>query len=469
MYIKNTLSNCLAAFMLMLLVGSCKVIRPYQAPAMPIAGDTFRIADLRDTVSMGDYSWEQLFTDTILQKYIREALDKNYDIGIALQQMEIAENYLLQSKAMYFPTLSAGPVVSYQTPSQHSFLGGIRPERLHNLSLELSAGFAWEADIWGKLRSNERANYAAYLRTSAAEKAVRSRIVSEVADTYYELVALDQQLLVLDTTIINRNRNVETSRALKESGILTEVAVQQSEAQEMNVRALAVNTRHQIRILENYLCLLMGRPATALSRHALKDQQISVAISAGVPAQLLRNRPDVLAAEYDFVNAFELTNVARTEFYPSLNISGSGGLQSLDISSLFTPQALFANILAGLTQPIFSQRRIRTQYEVSRHQQEIALLNYQQTFLTASTEVSDALSAIGAQQEIATYKDQELNAYLQAIEYSQELVNFGMANYLEVLRATDNALQAELAMINARYGYLSAYVRLYRALGGGWK
>lgn len=456
-------------YLLLVMQFSCKVVKPYEKPELGKINDHFRGDSGIDTASITELRWKDFFKDTILQRYIQEAIQNNYDIKIAVEQFKIATNYLSQSRAMYFPNLNAGPAISYQSPSQHTQLGQIIGDRRHNVLYDIGADFNWEADIWGKLKSNERAARAEALQSEFTQQVVLSRIVAEVADTYFELMALDEQLIILDTTITNRNNNVIVTKALKESGILTEVAVQQSEAQEMNVRAQAIFTQAQIRMLENYLCLLMGRSPSNIQRGNLNTQLLPDNLKAGVPAQLLRNRPDVIAAEFDFVTAFELTNVARTNFYPALNITGSFGLQSLDASALFTPEAIFFNILAGLTQPILNQRRLKTQLANSKNQENIALLNYKKTFLTATHEVSDALFAMQSQNEIASIKKIELEAYLNAIEYSKELVNYGMANYLEVLRATDNALNTELAMINAKYGYLSASVKLYRALGGGWK
>jgi outer membrane protein TolC len=185
--------------------------------------------------------------------------------------------------------------------------------------------------------------------------------------------------------------------------------------------------------------------------------------------QLLSNRPDVMAAEYGLINAFELTNVARSNFYPSINLTVGGGIQSMDFSKLFSAGSLFANLVGSLVQPIINRRQIKTQYEVSKAQQEAALLSYKQTVLVASREVSDALYTYRANDEKIKLKQQEYEAYNQATIYSEELQAYGMANYLNVLTARASALNAQLDVVNTQYGKLNAIVQLYLALGGGWR
>ena len=206
-----------------------------------------------------------------------------------------------------------------------------------------------------------------------------------------------------------------------------------------------------------------------IERSSLEDQEITTKLNIGVPIQLLRNRPDVIAAEYDLVNAFELTNVAKSNFYPSLTLTATGGLQALEAADLFDTNSLFANLVAGLAQPILNGRRIRTEYEVSQAQQEQARLEFRRAILTASKEVSDALYSYEYATDKIDIKQKEYAAYNLATDYSEELLNNGLANYLEVLNAQENALNSSLDLSNAKYNQLKAVVDLYEALGGGWK
>ena len=214
---------------------------------------------------------------------------------------------------------------------------------------------------------------------------------------------------------------------------------------------------NEIRLLENSFSILLGQQPGAIERDGLRNQEIETSLKTGVPAQLLVNRPDVRASEFALINAFELTNVARSNFYPSLTLSASGGLQALQIDELFDTNSLFATIIGGLTQPIFNRRSIKTQYEVK------------QALLTASREVSDALYTYEAATEKLDVKRKEFESYNTATEYSEELLDNGLANYLEVLTARENALNSSLDLINTRLTQLQSVVDLYEALGGGWQ
>lgn len=256
---------------------------------------------------------------------------------------------------------------------------------------ELSGNLSWEADIWGKIRSQKRAFEASYLQSVAAHQAVKTRLVADIASTYYQLLSLDEQIQITEETIETRENSLETTRALKEAGNLTEVGVKQTEAQLYNAQGILIDLKNQRKILENAFSILLGQSPDAINRNSLDEQKITTDLQIGVPAQLLRNRPDVIAAEYDLVNAFELTNVAKSNFYPSLTLTATGGLQALNASDLLDTNSLFATLVGGLAQPVLNGRRIRTQFEVSEAQQEQARLNFRKAILNASKEVSDAL------------------------------------------------------------------------------
>ena len=330
---------------------------------------------------------------------------------------------------------------------------------------------SWEADIWGKIRSNKRAAQASYLQSVAAHQAVTTQLISGIASNYFQLIALDEQLRIAEQTVKYRQASLETTRALKDAGTVTEVGVKQTEAQLFSAQALVVDTTRNIRMVENMMSILLGEEPGEIPRNSLDQQQLAdVQLSVGFPVQLLRRRPDVIASEYNLINAFELTNVARSNFYPSLTItSATGGLQSLELDQLFSVNSLFATVVAGITQPILNGRRIRTQYEVAQSQQEIAYLNFRQSILDAGREVSDALYSYEAAGERINLKTQELAAYDTAVVFSEELLNNGMINYLEVITARQNTLNSQLDLINARFNRLNAIVDLYRALGGGWE
>ena len=467
---KVTIHKIILIFFVSFLVVSCHTRQNYQRANDVVDEKLFRTDALpKDSLSMANLSWKEIFTDAVLQKHIAKALENNLDIRIALQNIASAEAYLKQSKAAYQPTISVGPDYSFNTSSLNTQFGQIVGERRYINQFDITANLGWELDLWGKLKGQEKAQYAAYLSSVAAHQNVKSNLVASIATAYYQLLAFDEQKKIFSNTIEIRKKNLETTKALKEAGIVSEVAVQQSEALVYNAEASLVTLDVQIQMLENAISLLMGEPSHEIERTSLSTQNFALNTDVGYPSALLANRPDVKQAEFNLINAFELTNAAKAQFYPSLRITGSTGVQSVDIDKLFSGNSVFANVLVGLAQPILNKRQIRTNYEVSLANQERAYLNFRKTILNAGNEVSDALKMYNAQDQFIAFKKKELSAYDKSVEFSQELVNYGMANYLEVLNANVNKLNAEINIANAQYSKLQAGVELYRALGGGWR
>jgi NodT family efflux transporter outer membrane factor (OMF) lipoprotein len=467
---KITIHKIILIFFVSFLVVSCHTRQNYQRANDVVDEKLFRTDALpKDSLSMANLSWKEIFTDSVLQKHIAKALENNLDIRIALQNIASAEAYLKQSKAAYQPTISVGPDYSFNTSSLNTQFGQIVGERRYINQFDITANLGWELDLWGKLKGQEKAQYAAYLSSVAAHQNVKSNLVASIATAYYQLLAFDEQKKIFSNTIEIRKKNLETTKALKDAGIVSEVAVQQSEALVYNAEASLVTLDVQIQMLENTISLLMGEPSHEIERTSLSTQNFALNTDVGYPSALLANRPDVKQAEFNLINAFELTNAAKAQFYPSLRITGSTGVQSVDIDKLFSANSVFANVLVGLAQPILNKRQIRTNYEVSLANQERAYLNFRKTILNAGNEVSDALKMYNAQDQFIAFKKKELSAYDKSVEFSQELVNYGMANYLEVLNANVNKLNAEINIANAQYTKLQAGVELYRALGGGWR
>ncbi|MBD0395328.1 MAG: TolC family protein, partial [Microcoleus sp. C1-bin4] len=341
--------------------------------------------------------------------------------------------------------------------------------RTHLTQYQLGISSSWEVDIWGRLRSSRRASFAALLQTEAAARAIQTSIVSAIANNYYTLLALDQQLAITEQTVRNWDTTVATMRALKEAARVTEAAVVQSEAQRYAAEVTIPDLKQRMRETENALSVLIGRPPATIERSRIDEQQVIAALQTGVPAKLLANRPDVQQAEYAYRNAFELTNVARTAFYPSLVITGSAGLSSLSLANFIDPGSLAASIGAGLTQPIFNRRLNRTNLIVAQAQQQAALFDFRNTLLIAGQEVSDALSLHTTALEKMTVRTNQLTALQRSVEFTQELLRNGFANYNEVITARQSLLAAELGRVNDKLQQLQATVNLYRSLGGGWK
>ena len=446
---------------------SCFVAKDYTRSSEVIKEENFRTDRLpQDSLSMAEVSWREIFTDPLLTAHIDEALQNNIDIRIALQQIEAAQAYVKQAKASYFPSVNANASATHQE------LTGYNKEIYGTGSIQqfdLTADLSWEADIWGKITSNKKAQQASYLQSVAAHKAVKTELIANLASMYYQLLALDEQLMITKQTVSNRENSLETIKALKEAGNVTEVGVKQTEAQLYRAQAVLLDLKNEIRLLENAFSIMLGEAPHPIERTSLEKQHIDTPLKIGVPVQLLRNRPDVLAAEYSLVNAFQLTNVARSNFYPSLRLNASAGFQSLDLADLIDTNSLFASIVGSLTQPIFNRRQIRTQYEVAQAEQEMAFLDFRRALLIASREVSDALYNYETAVEKIEVINNEYEAYDLATSYSEELLNNGFANYLEVLTARENALSTRLQLIDVRFNELNAMVNLYQALGGGWQ
>jgi len=455
-------------FISLLSLQSCFVAKEYTSPDMELEEAGFRTDDMpQDSLTLADVSWRELFTDPVLTSYIEKGLESNIDIRVALQQIIASEAYFKQGKAGYYPTLSTSAQITHQELARNSQFGSFFDGAFDQY--DITGALSWEADVWGKIRSNQRAFRADYLQTVAAHKAVKTRLIANIASVYYQLLAVDEQIQITEQTITTRGNSLETSKALKVAGNVTEVGVKQTEAQVYTAQSILLDLKNQAYILENTLSILLGNMPSEMERSTMSQQRITSDLPLGVPTQLLSNRPDVIAAEFQLRNAFELTNVARSDFYPSLTLSASSGLQSLEFSTLFSANSIFATFIGGLAQPIFNGRRIKTQYEVSKARQEQARLNFKQSLLTASKEVSDAMFAYNTASQKIVIKEKEFKAYDLATDYSEELLNNGLANYLEVLRAEENALNSSLDLVNAKNSQLQAVVDLYQALGGGWQ
>lgn len=456
-----------AAAFIALTLTACAGRKAYERPNV-IDEKLFRADQVpADSLSSANVSWRNIFTDATLQGYINKALSNNLDVRVAMQNVASAQAYLKQSKAAFIPTLSVGANYTRSTNSINA-MGGMG-ERTYNNLWDITGAASWEADIWGKLSAQRRASYASYLATVEAQKAVQSEVVATLATAYYQLLMLDEQKKVLEQTIDFRQKSLETTKSLKEAGSTTEVATKQIEALVYNAQAQLVTIGNSIWALENTICVLLGEEPHAIERTTLAEQQFPTEFKQGYAAKLLQNRPDVARAELSLRNAFELTNVARAAFYPTLTLSARGGISSAELDTWISAKSIFANFVAGLAQPILNRRQIRTQYEVQQIAQETALLNFKKAVLSAGKEVSDAMQNFSTQTEFIELKTKEMKAYQEATDYSKQLFDSGMVNYLEVITAEVNRLNAELSVANAQFTRMQYGITLYKALGGGWR
>ncbi len=450
------------------LTQSCFVAKEYERPELQTENLYRNEVVSTDTTSLANVSWDKVFTDPLLQGYISKGLQNNLDVRIAMQNIIAAQATLKQGKAGYFPSLSVGADWTHQTIAKNSQSGTFL-QTLDVDQYQLSGNLSWEADIWGKIRSNKRATNAAFLQTTAVNQAIKTQLISAIATSYFQLLAVDAQIKVAEETLLNRDESVTTIIELKKAGNVTEVGVKQTEAQKYATEIIIADLKNSVIILENTLSTLLAEPSAKIKRSTFESQNMQPTITLGVPANLLRNRPDVIAAEYNLITNFEMTNVAKSGFYPSLRVTASGGLQSIDLKEWFSANSLFANVITGLTQPLFNQRQVKTKFEIAKVNQEKAYLQFEQTLLTAGKEVSDALAQYNNETYKITIREKQADALIKASNYSEELLTYGLANYLEVLTAKDAALNAQLSLVDNKFQQYKAVIQLYRALGGGWQ
>ena len=407
-----------------IILSSCKVTKPYQTPAVQY-NDSFRGGATGDTTTMAILRWREVFTDTILQGLIEKGISQNLDLQMAYSRIRQAQSYYKQSRAAFLPAIDANAGASRTRLSKAQGFGVV--SNFTEYQLGISA--AWEADIWGRLSSTKRASRASLLQTEAGARAIQSEIVSNIASLYYTLLSLDQQLIITRQTVRNWDTTVTTMRSLLEGARVTEAAVVQSLAQRYAAEVTIPDLIQRIQQAENALSILLGMPPADVTRSRLADQSTLPILNTGIPLQLLGNRPDVQEAEQAYRYAFELTNVARTAFYPSLTISGSTGFSNLSLSGFFGASAFGYSITGGLLQPILHQRRNKTNLEVAKEQQRTALLGFQNTLLTAGQEVSDALSLHVAARNKMLVRSNEIDALQKSVDYTQKLLQNGFANY----------------------------------------
>ncbi len=415
--------------------------------------------------NLSEEKWQNLFNDPVLDSLIAEGLRNNPDLQVAVQRVFAAEASFNQSRAAMAPSLSAQGGYTYARNSQSVNPNAVKEYDASSVKLLSS----WEIDFWGKLSSARKAAYANYLATDAAQKAVQTRLIANIASVYYSLLALDSKLLITKESVKNNIDLVETMKLLKDHGNVTGAAVVQSEATRYATEATIPDIEQQIRETENTLCLLLGRTPGKIERGKLDDQKVHAMLATGVPAELLDNRPDVIQAEYNVIGAFELTNSARAYFYPSVTLTANAGFEALDFKDLFDPVSFAGNFVGGLVQPIFNKRVNKTRLEIAKAQQEESLINFRNTLLNAGAEVSDALSLYDAATEKIGIREKQLAALVKSVDYTKELLVYGSATYTEVLIAQQSLLNAKLNNVNDHVQQLNAVVSLYRALGGGWK
>lgn len=447
------------------LLSSCHIYKTYDRPddivAEGLYRDTVAVNDtlVSDTANFGNLPWREVFTDPQLQVLIEQALTSSPDIRTAALRVQEAQAPLLASKLAFIPSLTLSP--------QGTVSSWDKGKATQTYSLPVTA--SWQIDLFGQLLNLKRQAKTTLEQTLAYEQNARVQLIANTANLYYTLLMLDRQLEITEGTAEILKKNAETMAAMKEAGFYntTEAAVEQSRAAYAQIQASIPDIRSNIREVENSLCLLLGEPAHGIERSVLEAQQLPNEFSVGIPLQLLSNRPDVKAAELALASAYYNTNVARSNFYPRITLSGSAGWTNSAGAAIVNPGKLLASAIASLTQPIFQNGANIAKLKIAKAQQEEAKIQFQTTLLNAGNEVSNALDMYQACTEKVNARNMQVNSAKNAADYTKELFNLGTSTYLEVLSAEQSYLSAQLSEVSDTFSRMQAVISLYQALGGG--
>ncbi len=411
----------------------------------------------RDTTSsIGTLQWRAMFTDPKLQLLIARGLDNNTDLRVAHLNVEQAEVVLRVARLQYAPSLELsgeGSVKSFQSSTTQSY--------------DVTVSASWELDIFGKTRNAKEQTRAAMEQSVAYQQAVQTSLISTIANSYYSLLLLDAQLEISRNTLVNWDENIRTMEALKRAGRLNATSVLQSQASRVALVQDIVTIEEQIGEIENSLSVLLCEAPARIDRGALSSAEFPTELSVGVPLQLVANRPDVRVAEYALAEAFYATAEARSSLYPSFTLSGSLGLTNNGSGSFSDPADLLKSAVASIVQPLFNRGALRGALQVSKLQQEQALLNFNQALLDAGAEVNTALIAWQSARKRLVYDQERIELLSKALRSSELLMRHGNTNYLEVLTSQLTLLQSKLNFTSNKYAEIQSVINLYRALGGG--
>ncbi|MBJ6142256.1 efflux transporter outer membrane subunit [Hymenobacter sp. BT559] len=465
------------------LFSACQLSDPRSYPAATPLPGTYGYPAPNDSTSIGDLAWNQFFADKTLIGLIDTALQQNLDLRQASQRVEQARAAVLERRGALLPSVNATGTAGFDRYGRYTLTGVGNYDT--NLSQNIDAsqvvptGFTpdyflglrstWEVDLWGRLRSLRNAAQGRLLASEQGRQLVVTSVIAEVANNYYELLTLDNQLATLQRNLVLQERALEITKVQKLAGRATELAVQQFQAQVLRTRSLAYETKQRIVENETQLNQLMGRYPRRIARPAeLAEVQVPKRLLAGVPARLVLRRPDVRQAEFNLsANGADLY-AARAAFLPALTLTPYVGVNAFRSSLLFQPSSVVAGILGGLSAPILNRRALRAERNRATAASLETYYAYQQTLQTSVREVTNTLRGVANYDSALTLRRQEVITLRKAVETATDLQYTGYATYLEIITAQRSVLDAELSLAELRRTQLLQAVALYRALGGGW-
>ena len=446
------------------LLSSCHIYKAYDRPedinADGIYRDPVSLTDtlaVSDTTNMGNIPWQELFKDPKLQALIEEGLANNVDMQAAVLRVEEARVMLTSARLSFLPSINLAPQGSVTTMDGGDFVK----------AYTLPVAASWQVDLFGQLLNASRSQKTAYLQSQYSQQAVRSQLICGIANSYYTLLMLDEQEDITARTVDIYAENVRVMEAMKIAGMTTEAAVTQTRAAYHQTAASLIDLQRQIREVENSLSVLLAKAPQHIDRGTLDEQIMPEELTAGVPIQLLANRPDVKIAEMNLASAYYSTNQARAAFYPGLNITATAGWTNGSGISVANPGQFMFQALAALAQPIFNNGKLIANLKVTKAEEEIAKMNYQQTILAAGQEVSDALHLYDASNNKLIEDRARVGQLEKAVVYTKDLFQSGDATYLEILTSQQSLLSAQLTEVSDNIQRIQAVINLYSALGGG--
>lgn len=479
---RNITIPFLSAALLSLVFG-CSALKTSQQDQNLLLPSTYEAVTPDTSANMALLSWQAFFEDPKLQQLIQTALQYNQDNLITLERIRIAQANYRIARVGFLPEVNA-----FAGASRRKF-GDYTMDGVGNADTNLSpsvpedkripdpyrdfitgAEFSWELDVWGKFRNRKKAASARLMASQEIASLVKTKLISEVAGSYFKLMGLDEELHILEENIALQELAFKLTIDLKAAGKENQLAVDQFEALLLNSKALLIQKQRQLKSEELYMSTLLGRYDWEHPRSQLSAalNQFS-AIQVGLPAAMLQFRPDIRMAERELVAAKADVNSARAAFFPSLNLYGMAGFNAFDFGKLFfNPASVFWQLGSGLSAPVFNRGAIRAAYQTAESSQKIAWTNYEQVVFRSYVEVLDLVNQLQTFEQQLKFKTQEVNVQKRSVDNSNTMFSVGYANYLEVLNAQSRALQAEIERIELQTLQLQTKVHLYRALGGGW-
>ena len=446
-----------------LLLASCGLYNKYERPEVNTQGlvrDTLSLTDtlaVNDTTSFGNLPWRSVFTDPQLQTLIQQGLDNNVDLLNAALSVKMIEAQLACAKLAFLPSIALTPQGTL------SSFDGSKTTKSYQLPISAS----WNVDLFGNILSQKRSAQMQLLQAKDYQLAVKTNIITGVANLYYTLLMLDRQLEIL-TEMEGLTKETWDMMALQmKYGRARSTSVQSAEASYYSVQSQITDMKRQIREVENSLSLLLCQPGQAISRGKLYEQSLPSEFSTGVALQMLNNRPDVHAAEMSLAACYHNVQTARSRFYPSINITGSGIFTNSMGTQTFNPGKWLLSAIGSLTQPIFANGQLVAGLKVAKAQQEQAFNNWQNAIYKAGNEVSNALVSYNSYDERSRLEQKQTDLYRQTVEDTRQLYKSSGSTYLEVISAQANLLNAEITKVTDDFYKMQAVVRLYSALGGG--